>query len=318
MRPTHASTPSERVAWISYLLAHAGEYGVVTAMSRTAAVSWQTLYTWMARGRTALERAFLPPSAPPVASVAMERDILTLLVEGHASERQRCLAQVRHREVSLGTISAVVRDVQARALALVARQAPPGVRAVALNEMDGRDRQGAYLNIVDVESGAVWAAEGPVPVDGDTGTLALWLTHERGLRWHTTTSVGGAAMEQALRTVDPGGRAQRDVWHVLHHCGQVQGRLDRRVADLEGRTATVARQAARMAAGVRSHSFCALSHSSCATNPIVPAPSCTHPLVLCEKRPLHGTQRADRRTFCGILCRVAQILWDNPRTIYGM
>jgi len=69
---------------------------------------------------------------------------------------------------------------------------------------------------------------------------------------------------------------------------------------------------------VRSHSFCALSHSSCATHPTVPAPSCTHPLVLCEKRPLHGTQRADRRTFCGILCRVAQILWDNPRTIYGM
>ena len=58
-------------------------------------------------------------------------------------------------------------------------------------------------------------------------------------------------MEQALRTVDPDGRAQRDVWPVLHQCGQVQGRLDRRVADLEGRVAVVARQAARVAAGQR-------------------------------------------------------------------
>ncbi len=40
---THASTPSERMAWVSYLLAHAGEYGVVTALSRTARVARQTL-----------------------------------------------------------------------------------------------------------------------------------------------------------------------------------------------------------------------------------------------------------------------------------
>ena len=47
---TSYSTPSERVAWVSYLLAHAGEYGAVTALSRGARVSRQTLYTWLARG----------------------------------------------------------------------------------------------------------------------------------------------------------------------------------------------------------------------------------------------------------------------------
>jgi hypothetical protein len=242
------------VAWISYLLAHAGEYGAVTALSRAAAVSRQTLYTWLARGRTALEQAFLPPPVPSgPAPAARERAILTLLVEGHASERgiQRCLAQVGGQTVSLGTISAVIQEAERRALAVVARTAPPQARAVALDEMFGRARDAAYLHIVDVESGAVWAAEGPVPVDGDTWRLTLWLAQERGLRWHTAASDGGAAMEQALRTVDPDGPAQRDVWHVLHQCGQVQARLDRRVTALEGRTAVVARQAARVAAGQR-------------------------------------------------------------------
>jgi len=59
------------------------------------------------------------------------------------------------------------------------------------------------------------------------------------------------AMAQALATVDPAGVVQRDVWHVLHQCGQVQGRLERRAVDLEERAATVARQAARVAAGQR-------------------------------------------------------------------
>ncbi len=72
MRHTHASTPSERVAWVGSVLAHAGEYGVVTALSRTVGVARQTLYTWAERGRAALAGAFAPPVAagrrrsPPV------------------------------------------------------------------------------------------------------------------------------------------------------------------------------------------------------------------------------------------------------------
>jgi len=249
---THASTPSERAAWISHLLAHNGEYGVVTAVSRRVGVSRQTLYAWVERGRAALEQAFAPLSAV-VADAELERDILTLLVEGHASYRgiRRCLRQVGRRTVSVGTISAVVQEAERRALALVARLAPPQERAVALDEIYGRDRRGAYLNVVDVESGAVWAAEGPVAVDGETWTLVLWLAHERGLHVRRAVSDGGAAMAQGLRTAAPRVPLQRDVWHVLHQCGQVQRRLDRRQADLEERTATVARQAARIAAGQR-------------------------------------------------------------------
>ncbi len=143
MRHTQVSTPRERVAWVSYLLAHAGEYGVVTALSRTMGVSRQTLYAWVERGRAGLEQVFAPPVA--AADADLERHILTLLVEGHASYRGIwcCLRQVGQRQVSLGTISAVVRA--AERLALVAQLALPQERAVALDEIDGPDRQGAYL-----------------------------------------------------------------------------------------------------------------------------------------------------------------------------
>ena len=169
---THASTPSERMGWVSYLLAHAGEYGVVTALSRAARVSRQTLYTWMERGQAALEQAFQPSEVAPIVDARLERDILTLLVEGHASYRgiRRCLDHVGGRTVGLGTISAVVGEAERRALALVDTLASPDARAIALDEIYGRDRHAAYLNIVDVESGAVWAAEGPVSVDGEIGT----------------------------------------------------------------------------------------------------------------------------------------------------
>jgi len=111
MEYTHASTSSERAAWISHLLAHRGEYGVVTAVSRRVGVSRQTLYAWMERGRAALEQAFAP-ARTVAADAELERDILTLLVEGHASYRgiRRCLRQVGRCPVSLGMISAVVQE----------------------------------------------------------------------------------------------------------------------------------------------------------------------------------------------------------------
>src|SRR5438477_3084085 len=96
----HPSTPAQRAACASYLLAHEGEYGIVTALSRSMEISRQTLHTWKERGRQALERAFAPPAPAPTVPPGLrlgrglERAILTLLVEGHASERgiQACLA----------------------------------------------------------------------------------------------------------------------------------------------------------------------------------------------------------------------------------
>jgi len=253
MARRHGSTAGQRVAWVRQLLGGSGTYGLVTLLSRTVGVSRQTLYTWAEQGRVALERAFEPREAERTITPALERQVLSLLVEGHATVRgiQASLWQVARRRVSLGTISAIIQEAQLRAQQWLATHAPPASRPLALDELYGNDRRGAYLHVVDTASHAVWAAEGPVPVDTESWTLVLWLAQARGLRWHTTIGDGGAAIEAAVRTVDPTGQHRRDLWHVLHVCAQVQGRLDRRVAQVEAQTASVQRQAARITAGQR-------------------------------------------------------------------
>ena len=86
-------------------------------------------------------------------------------------------------------------------------------------------------------------------MDADTWTLVLWEAQARGLRWHATVSDGAPAMQQACRVVDPDGQHGRDVWHLLHTCSQIQGRIDRVVATLEAQAATAQTYAARVAAG---------------------------------------------------------------------
>ncbi len=46
----HPSTPAQRTQWVSQMIAHAGEYGRVSALSRASGVSRQTLYAWRAQG----------------------------------------------------------------------------------------------------------------------------------------------------------------------------------------------------------------------------------------------------------------------------
>src|SRR2546426_10530693 len=89
----HSITVDQRVSWVSQLLAHSGTYGVVTQISRTSGLARQTLYRWKEKGQTALEKALQPVPAQVKPSDELERAILTLLVEGHASERgiQACL-----------------------------------------------------------------------------------------------------------------------------------------------------------------------------------------------------------------------------------
>ncbi len=247
----HDSTPAQRAQAVAQMLAQAGDYGLVTTLSRDLGVSRQTLYTWLERGWQALEAAFLPPPAPPTLTPALHRQVLTLLVEGHASVRgiQACLRATTGQHVALGTISAIIGEAERRALTWMATHAPPTSRAVALDEIYARKRCGAYLNVVDLDSWAVWAAEGPLPVDADTWTLVLWEAQARGLRWHATVSDGAPAMQQACRVVDPDGQHGRDVWHLLHTCSQVQGRIDRVVASLAAQAVTAQRYAQRVAAG---------------------------------------------------------------------
>ena len=253
MGHAHPSTPAQRMQWASHLLAHAGEYGVVAALSRASGVSRPTLYAWRAHAQQALLQAFAPLPVAPAITPVVEREVLTLWVEAHASTRaiHTCLATLTQRGISLATITRILHDAEQRALAWMATHVPPSTRTLALDEIYANDRHGAYLNVVDVHSGAVWASEGPVPVDSETWTVVLWDLQARGVRWNRVVLDGGAAMQVACREVTPEVVLQHDQWHVLHTCAQLQARLDRRVADLTAQTAVVARQAARVAAGLR-------------------------------------------------------------------
>jgi hypothetical protein len=253
MGQRHPSTPTQRAQGVAQMIAHSGEYGVVTELSRQLGVSRQTLYSWCDQGLRALEQVFTPASLAASPSPALERAILTLLVEGHASYRgiQACLRVLQPQPVRLATIAGVIQEAERRALHWLTSHAPASARPVALDEIFGNDRHGAYLSVVDTASLAVWAAAGPLPVDGESWTLLLWLAQDQGLRIAATVHDGGAALQAGTAAGVPTAQHGRDVWHILHRWAQVQGRLDRRVGAEQTRLATVERQAARLAAGQR-------------------------------------------------------------------
>src|SRR5262249_60473172 len=75
------------------------------------------------------------------------------------------------------------------------------------------------------------------------------LAQERVSRCDTMVSDGGEAVRSACQVVDPQGCHQRDVWHLFHSWNQTVRRVSRRLSSLLCQTATVERQAARIAAG---------------------------------------------------------------------
>ena len=249
---THPSTPEQRAQWTASMLAHRGDYGVITRLSRASGVSRPTLYAWRKVAELALKAAFTPAAPPVAATPSLERQVLTLWV-AHSSERdiQQSYHALTAQGISLTTIVAILADAQQRALRWLASHAPSRVRALALDEIYANNRRGAYLNVVDVHSGAVWASVGPVAVDTESWLLVLWELQARGVRWDRLTMDGGAAARAACRSVCPLIPLQGDQWHVLHSCAQLQARLDRQVREMHQRSAVVARQAARVAAGLR-------------------------------------------------------------------
>jgi hypothetical protein len=85
----HSSTAKPRAQWVSILVAQEGSYGVVSQLGKEAKVSRQTLYSWKAKGRSALQGAFEPQE--PQATIPLERAVLTLTsgrtrqLSGHSS-----------------------------------------------------------------------------------------------------------------------------------------------------------------------------------------------------------------------------------------
>src|SRR5262249_39973093 len=161
-----------RAQWAADMLAHQGQYGVITQLSRDHQVSRPTLYAWRARAQQALHQTFTPPPQASAVPPAVARQVLTVWVS-HASVRgiQVTLRELTRQGLSVATITSVLAEAQQRARAWMQTHMPSSVRALALDEIYANKGRGAYLNVVDVHSGAVWASEGPLAVDSDSRTL---------------------------------------------------------------------------------------------------------------------------------------------------
>jgi hypothetical protein len=248
----HCSTVEERVHMISQMLAQP-THGLVSQLSRAHQVSRQTLYRWSATGRQALEEALGKQVVPMKQSTSVPTLILTMLIEAHASYRgiQSSLRSMYGIEISLGKIVSIVKEAGQRAQNWMNQQQAATPRALALDEQYSSQRGKAYLNVIDVHSGQVWATVPPVEVDGESWTLVLWYLREQGISSLSTVSDGGRAIQEAVSQVHGEENHQRDVWHLFHVAAQVQGRLDRAVQAEQDRLLVVERQAEREAAGKR-------------------------------------------------------------------
>ena len=248
----HCSTVEERIHMISQMLAQP-THGLVSQLSRAHQVSRQTLYRWSATGRQALEAALGKPVVPMKQTTSVPTLVLTMLIETHASYRgiQSCLKSMHGIDLSLGTIAGMVKEAGQRAQQWMNQQQAGTARALALDEQYSSQRGKAYLNVIDVHSGQVWATVPPVEVDGDSWTLLLWYLQEQGISRLSTVSDGGRAIQQALSQVQGEEQHQRDVWHLFHLAAQVQGRLDRAVKTEQDRLVMIQRQVEHEVQGKR-------------------------------------------------------------------
>src|SRR5258707_2174447 len=247
----HCSTAQQRSEWISQLLVPQPAHGLLSQLSRTHQIARQTLYRWKVKGAQALQAALEPSHGPVKRTIQVQEQVLTLLIEAHASYRdiQACLLKLCGMRLSLGSITAIVQEAGRRAQDWLSQQQADTPRAWALDEQYSSQRGKAYLNVVDVHSGQVWATLPPVAVDGESWTLVWWYLHEQGLVCERSVSDGGRAIQDALSQVHRLASQQRDVWHVLHAASQVQGRCDRALHQLQDRLAVIQRQAERVAQG---------------------------------------------------------------------
>ena len=167
----HCSTVEERVHMISQVLAQP-PHGLVSQLSRTHQVSRQTLYRWKRKAEQALQDVFTRRQKPENPGSELERQVLTLLIEAHASYRQiqTCLQRLMGTSLSLGSIGTVVQQAGERARAWLAHQRSSSARALALDEQFSSQRGEAYFNVVDVQSGQVWASLPPAACPSAAGS----------------------------------------------------------------------------------------------------------------------------------------------------
>ncbi len=142
----HCSTAEQRVQWVSQLLVPQPPHGLAHQLSRSHEVSRQTLYRWQEKGVRALQAALEIRPAPPTEKMAVQEQVLTLLIEAHASYRdiQTCVLKLFGRRISLGSIVAIAQEAGQRAQRWLSQQQASTPRAWALDELYSSQRGKAY------------------------------------------------------------------------------------------------------------------------------------------------------------------------------
>ncbi len=132
----HCSTAQQRSEWISQLWVPEPAHGLVSRLSRTHQVSRQTLYRWKVKGAQALQAALEIKQVPAPCTMPVQEQVLTLLIEAHASYRdiQACLLKLCGRRISLGSIAGIVQEAGRRAQRWLSQQWASTPRAWALDE----------------------------------------------------------------------------------------------------------------------------------------------------------------------------------------
>lgn len=250
--PTNKCIPvAQRVDLASRMIAHQKKYGLVSQLSRESNISRQSLYTLKSRGQEAMERVFRPKQEAIEQAMQVERAVLLLFTEGHASREgiQNCLEQLLGIHVSTGKISSILREAGKRAQNWLDQHIPLDKRDLAIDEQYSNQRAKAYLNVVDAHTSCVYASSPPVAVDSESWELMLLQMEDNGLKFRVIVSDGGKAIGRAVRQITPKVTHQRDVWHVIHEGQKVQKRIDRALKALLQRTPAVERNAKRVEAG---------------------------------------------------------------------
>lgn len=251
MHLSDCTTPANRIRLASCMLAHEGKYGFVSQLSREQDISRQSLYTLKSRGQEAMERVFVPKQQRREQEMLIERAVLIIFTEAHASREgiQQCIEEILGVHISTGKISLIIHEAGQRAQEWLVQHIPEGMRDLAIDEQYGSKRGEAYLNIVDAHTTFVLGSVPPVAVDGESWGILFLQMKDQGLQWRVAVSDGGKAIQDAIGEVTPDVIHQRDVWHVLRECQKVQGRIDRAVKELHEQTPKVEKQAKRVALG---------------------------------------------------------------------
>src|SRR5262245_56662877 len=104
MHPHHCTPVAQRIHLASHMIAHQGKYGLVSQLSRENNISRQSLYTLKSRGQEVMESVFRAKQEARERMTPIERAVLILFTEGHASREgiQICLEELLGVHVSTG------------------------------------------------------------------------------------------------------------------------------------------------------------------------------------------------------------------------